>query len=117
MNQTEINRQFEAEKKMTFKAWCKMVKARRAANCTPEGHARLAALIAKARDAIDNLRDITTDMAVAADGIGRGSWYASKTYDNVAEVEGMLNCVEEQLERAKEAQDGRAGENDRASQD
>jgi hypothetical protein len=78
---------------------------------------RLAALIHRARSILDELHAVADMIEQAADGIGRGLHYARQTGGAIEGVSEMLNCVEEQLERAKEAQDGRAGENDRASQD
>ena len=107
----------EMENRQMFKEWCQQIKARRKANNSPAGHVRLAALIERARSVLDELHDIADMIEQAADGIGRGLHYARQTGGAIKGVSEMLDCVEEQLERAKEAQDGRAGENDRASQD
>ena len=105
------------ENRQKFAEWCQKIKARRKANNSPAGHVRLAALIGRARDILDELHDVAGMIEQAADGIGRGLHYARQTGGAIEGVSGMLNCVEEQLDRAREAEDGRAGENDRASQD
>ena len=92
--------------RLKFAGWCRQVKARRAENRTPEGHARLASLIVQARETADELRGIAEEMVKAADGIGRGAWYAHKAGEAVDHVDSLLDCVEEQLER--EAVDGYA---------
>ena len=107
----------EMENRQRFKEWCRAVKARRKANNSPAGYVRLATLIGRARDILDELHAVADIIEQAADGIGRGLHYARQTGGAIEGVSEMLNCVEEQLERAKEAQDGRARENDRASQD
>ena len=107
----------EMENRQRFAEWCQRIKARRKANNTPEGHVRLAALIGRARDILDELHDVAGMIEQAADGIGRGLHYARQTGGAIEGVSEMLDCVEEQLDRAREAEDGRAGENDRASQD
>ena len=89
-----------------FTEWCRRVKARRAENRTPEGRARLAMLIGQSRKTADELRDIASDMEMYADGIGRGRWYAYKLGTYMDEVDTLIGCVEEQLER--ESEGGRA---------
>ena len=86
-----------------FAAWCRRVKARRARNKTPEGKARLASIIVQAREACDEVRSICAVMEEAADGIGRGGWYSCKAGSAVDDVERLINCVEEQLEREEQA--------------
>ena len=86
-----------------FAAWCRRVKARRARNKTPEGRARLASIIVQAREACDEVRSICEEMEDAADGLGRGDWYARKAGCVVDDVERLIDCVEEQLEREEQA--------------
>jgi hypothetical protein len=107
----------EMENRQKFKEWCQQIKARRKANNSPAGHVHLAALIERARSVLDELHDIAYMIEQAADGIGRGLHYARQAGGAIEGVGEMLDCVEEQLDRAREAEDGRAGENDRASQD
>lgn len=93
------------ENRQRFKEWCQQVKARRKANNSPAGHVRLAALIGRARDVLDELHDIADMIEKAADGIGRGLHYARQAGGAIKGVGEMLDCVEEQLEMAKEARD------------
>ena len=93
------------ENQRLFKEWCQQVKARRKANNSPAGYVRLAALIGRARSILDELHDVAGMIEQAADGIGRGGWYARQTSGAIEAVSDKLGCVEEQLERAKEAQD------------
>jgi hypothetical protein len=99
----------EMENRQKFKEWCRAVKARRKANNSPAGHVRLAALIGRARDILDELHDVAGMIEQAADGIGRGLHYARQAGGAIEGVSEMLDCVEEQLEKAREAEDGRAG--------
>ena len=99
-----MDAQIDTAKK--FAEWCRQTKARRAENRTPKGRARLANLIGQARKVADELRDIASDMEMYADGIGRGRWYAYKLGTYMDEVDTLIGCVEEQLER--ESEDGRA---------
>ena len=96
------------ENRQRFKEWCQQVKARRKANNSPAGHIRLAALIDRARIILAELHDVTGLIEQAADGIGRGLYYAKQTSGAIEAVSDKLGCVEEQLERAKEDGDGRA---------
>ena len=89
-----------------FAEWCRRAKARRAENRTSEGRARLAMLIGQSRKTADELRGIASDMEMYADGIGRGRLYAYKLGTYMDEVDTLIGCVEEQLER--EPEDGRA---------
>lgn len=98
----------EMENRQKFKEWCRAVKARRKANNSPAGRVRLAALIGRARDVLDELHDIADMIEQAADGIGRGLHYARQAGGAIKGVSEMLDCVEEQLERAREAENGRA---------
>lgn len=97
----------EMENKQKFRGWCQQVKARRKANNSPAGHVRLAALIGRARSILDELHDIADMIEQPADGIGRGPHYARQAGAAIEGVGEMLDCVEEQLERAREAEDGR----------
>ena len=101
--------EMEMENRQKFREWCQQVKARRKANNSPAGHIRLAALIGRARDILDELHDVTGMIEQAADGIGRGLHYARQAGAAIEGVIDMLDCVEEQLEMAKEAQDDPAG--------
>ena len=78
------------------------MKERRARNRTPEGRARLASIIVQAREACDEVRSICAAMEEAADGIGRAGWYSRKAGCAVDDVESLIDCVEEQLEREEE---------------
>ena len=89
-----------------FAEWCRQTKTRRAENRTPKGRARLAMLIGQSREVVDELRGIASDVELYADGIGRGQWYARKLGGVMDEVDTIIGCVEEQLER--ESEDGRA---------
>ena len=82
-----------------FAAWCQRVKARRARNKTLEGKAHLTSLIVQARETVDELRALASDMEEAADGIGRGAWYCRKLAGYMDEADNLIDCVEEQLER------------------
>ena len=85
-----------------FAAWCQRVKARRVRNRTPEGRARLTAVIVQAREACDEVRSICAVMEEASDGIGRADWYSRKAGMAMDDVESLIDCVEEQLEREEE---------------
>ena len=82
-----------------FAAWCQRVKARRARNRTPEGRASLTSIIVQAREACDEVRSICAVMEEAGDGIGRAGWYSRKAGSAMDDVELLVDCVEEQLER------------------
>jgi hypothetical protein len=97
------------ENRQRFKEWCQQIKARRKANNSPAGHIRLAALIGRARFVLDELHDIAGLIEQAADGIGRGLYHAKQTSGAIEGVSDKLDCVEEQLDRAREGKDGRAG--------
>ena len=97
--------EMEMENRQKFKEWCQQIMARRKANNSPAGHVRLAALIERARSVLDELHDIADMIEQAADGIGRGLHYARQAGAAIEGVGEMLDCVEEQLEMAKEARD------------
>ena len=97
------------ENRQKFKEWCQQIKARRKANNSPAGYVRLAALIGRAREVLDELHDVAGMIEQAADGIGRGLRYARQAGVAIEGVGEMLDCVEEQLEMAREAQDESAG--------
>jgi hypothetical protein len=61
-----------------------------------------------ARNYADELYELAGDIEHAADGIGRGLHYTRSMRGAVDGVVEMLDCVEEQLERAREAENGRA---------
>ena len=105
MNEAVMEEHIDTAEKFT--AWCQRVKARRARNKTPEGRARLTSIIVQAREACDDVRSICAVMEEAADGLGRAGWYARKAGHAVDDVESLIDCVEEQLER--EIDDGTAG--------
>ena len=92
-----MEEQIDATEK--FAEWCQRVKARRARNRTPEGRARLTSIIVQAREACDEMRSICAVMEEAADGIGRARWYSRKAGMAMDDVELLIDCVEEQLER------------------
>ena len=96
------------ENQRLFKEWGQQVKARRKANNSPAGYVRLAALIGRARSILDELHDVAGMIEQAADGIGRGLYHARQTSGAIEGVSDKLDCVEEQLERAREAENGRA---------
>lgn len=98
----------EMENRQKFKEWCRAVKARRKANNSPAGHIRLAALIGRAREILDELHAVADMIEQTADGIGHGLHYARQAGGAIEGVGEMLDCVEEQLERAREAENGRA---------